>query len=213
MMKLHAKVLVAFALLSVGCILAMSGCETASTDTKVVITPSSATVVALGSVLLTASGGYDYFWSLTDESLGVLSERTGEKTRYTSLYDPGADVKMQIVKVISTVDNVSPSSSYEVTAEAYISHISTEQLVYITPSTITMKVGNQITFSAVGGSGYLWSLQDSSYGTLSRTNSSSTVYTSILSPDENQVFLQVLTVRAVNGGTATALITHEWQYN
>ena len=85
--------------------------------------------------------------------------------------------------------------------------------MYITPGTATVKAGDQVTFTAFGGSTYTWHLQDDSYGVLSTTNGNTTTYTSIVSPDENQVLLQVLTVTTSGGDSATALITHEWQYN
>ncbi|MBN2302648.1 MAG: hypothetical protein JXN60_09045 [Lentisphaerae bacterium] len=190
-----------------------SGCDTDSSYAPVKITPSSATIVRMGSVEFTASGGYDYTWDLEDDSLGILSDVTGEKTRYTSLYDPGASIKIQVVKVTSTIEDASTSSAYTATAEAYVSHISTEQLMYITPATATVKAGDKVDFTVSGGSSYTWYLQDDSYGILSTTNGSSTTYTSLVSPDESQVFLQVLTVVSSSGDTATALITHEWQYN
>jgi hypothetical protein len=63
-------------------------CEVDSASGEVVISPSSAVLKKGESIQFTASGGYEYRWSLKNEEWGMLSSRRGPLTVYTSLYDP-----------------------------------------------------------------------------------------------------------------------------
>jgi hypothetical protein len=102
------------------------GCETQSATSKVTIDPSSATVSAGQSITFTASGGYNYTWSLSDHTLGTLSTTTGDSTTYTSLYDPGpSNSAVQVLTVASSIAGSSSTNGApaEWTAEVYINHI------------------------------------------------------------------------------------------
>ena len=63
--------------------LAVTGCETEKlSDTQLSISPSSATVAPGKSVVLTASGGWDYTWKVNGP--GSLSTYNGKKVTYTA---------------------------------------------------------------------------------------------------------------------------------
>ena len=65
-------------------LLAFVGCETEKlSDTQLSITPSSATVAPGKSVVLTASGGWDYTWKIVQGN-GSLSAYNGKKVTYTA---------------------------------------------------------------------------------------------------------------------------------
>lgn len=99
---------------------------------------------------------------------------------------------------------------------------STSQSVTITPSTTTIKMGQQRTFRASGGYDYIWSLKEEGWGSLSTLAGPETTYTSLYDPvGSNNVATQTLTVnsairdnsRATTNGyvyaeSATATIKH-----
>lgn len=116
--------------------LALAGCNVDSADATIDIVPDSTSLRKNESVTLTARGGYNYTWSLTTESYGVLNTRSGRQVIYTSLYEPGSNSPVtQIVKVTSTFYNNSSSSNNASTngtitiqsAEAYITHLPSDQ--------------------------------------------------------------------------------------
>lgn len=111
----------------------VAGCETQSAVEKVFITPSSVTIRKNQSVEFTASGGFEYAWSLTSDTdgsaaWGILSTRTGNRTTYTSLRSASTnDITIKVLKVTSSVPSaggsISNSSTLaEWTAEAFIYH-------------------------------------------------------------------------------------------
>lgn len=197
--------------------IAIMGCEIESANVNnVSITPSSIGIRKNETVEFTASGGYEYTWSLEEESWGLLSAKTGSKTTYTSRYDPGTNnVAVQVLTVTSTITGSSGtnSSAYEMTAEAYVEHLPTEEaappgVIYITPSEVTLTIGQSQIFTAWGGDEYAWSLKTEAYGTLSTRIGRQTTYTSLHDPGTNIVYDQELTV--TSGGTNfTAHIKHQ----
>ena len=118
----------AVTVLAVLCV--MAGCETESASSRITISPSESSLRKDQSVTLTASGGYDYEWSLSAEDWGTLSRRRGTSTTYTSLYEPGSNnVETQIITVTSVIEGNSSTNSATNgtwTAEAYVKHISSE---------------------------------------------------------------------------------------
>ena len=64
----------------------LAGCETESADkAEISLSPSAATLRASNpSVSLTASGGWNYNWSLSDTGIGSLSRHTGSSVVYTA---------------------------------------------------------------------------------------------------------------------------------
>jgi len=106
----------------------MAGCETESASARITISPSESSLRKDQSVTLTASGGYDYEWSLATEDWGTLSRRRGDSTTYTSLYEPGSNnVEVQVITVTSVIEGNSSTNSGTNsiwTSEAYVKHIS-----------------------------------------------------------------------------------------
>lgn len=91
------------------------------------MTPSSATLQSGQWADFTASGGYEYTWSLENEGWGVLSSRHGMTVRYTSTYSPdpeAAENPVQILRVTSTITGTggTNTTSYSASGEAYITH-------------------------------------------------------------------------------------------
>lgn len=65
--------------------LALSGCETESVSSvTLTISPSHAELAPGESVTFTASGGWDYQWSLETPTAGHLDKSTGSKVTYTA---------------------------------------------------------------------------------------------------------------------------------
>lgn len=108
----------------------VAGCETQSASTKVFITPSSVTLRARQSAEFTASGGFEYTWSLASDIDGstawaTLSTRTGPRTTYTSLRSSGTnDVIVKVLTVTSSIPDEEGTNAAAAnwTAEAFIYH-------------------------------------------------------------------------------------------
>jgi hypothetical protein len=103
------------------------GCDldTASTSDSVSVEPSSATLAKGQSQEFVASGGYDYKWSLDDESAGTLSTRKGDRTVFTALSAPtGTVVTLTVTSTIEgTAEEPATTNalpSYSRTGEAVI---------------------------------------------------------------------------------------------
>ena len=191
-------IIACFSLIAAATLL-LPGCETDSVSKNdLTITPSSIGLHNGDSTVFTASGGFDYTWSLQNPSWGALSDLTGPTTRYTDRYDPGSNGNasaVQTLTVTSTIQgaNSSPnegSSSNATsattnalsTATAQIEHLPTSSgtntVLSITPSSATLHNSSSQTFTASGGSGdNLWMLNDTTYGDLSANNGSSVTYT------------------------------------
>jgi hypothetical protein len=112
-----------------------AGCEVDSAAARPKIDPSYAVVHEGESVALTASGGYEYEWSLSSPSWGILSSRTGNPIVYTSTFEPASNATevIQTVRVRSWIPGSGASggssnapggsSGYQQTAEAQIRHM------------------------------------------------------------------------------------------
>lgn len=102
------------AFLVVGLIMA-AGCDTDSASSAVDVSPSSV-VLSLGeSADFTASGGYDYTWSLDpDNGSGKLDTRKGSTVTYTCLNTNGSNPTK--VVVTSTIEGTSAKSSTTTTS-------------------------------------------------------------------------------------------------
>lgn len=87
----------------------LTGCESDSADTQIIIEPGGASIAAGQSIAFTASGGYDYTWSLSDGSLGTLNTRTGPSVIYTSS-SSGSSGSVQTLTVVSTIQGASTDS-------------------------------------------------------------------------------------------------------
>lgn len=110
-----------------------SGCETSPASQPVSISPDSATIHYQESIALTAVGGYDYQWTLSNPALGILAPRTGMTVTYTSQNNPGvSNTAVQVVTLTSTISTFSGGSTvnsngvqnvFTKTAQAFITHI------------------------------------------------------------------------------------------
>jgi hypothetical protein len=105
------------------------GCDADPATNPVYITPDSVTLSYGQAVALTATGGYEYFWSMA-KPWGTFSNYRGSNTVYTSYYSPTytniGEVAVQTITVTSTLSGSGTSTSdapYQVTAEAYITHL------------------------------------------------------------------------------------------
>jgi hypothetical protein len=113
-------------LLAVAAVLGPIGCETQSASTQISVDPSTATIHQGESIEFTASGGFNYTWSLSNHTLGTLSNTTGPSTTYTSLYDSSAsNTAVQVLTCTSDVEGTSSSNSVpdEWSVEVYINHV------------------------------------------------------------------------------------------
>jgi hypothetical protein len=119
------------ALLLASSLFALTGCDDASPANETLrINPTAAALRTGESATFTASGGYDYTWSM-QQPWGHLSALTGPTVTYTSLYDPGVSSNaFQVLTVVSTIPdqhraetNTIPPST-QISAEAYITHLS-----------------------------------------------------------------------------------------
>ena len=107
------------AALAAGLCVALTGCETSSSDeVAVTVSPEEATLTAANpSVTLTASGGWNYSWGC-DEDYGKLNKYSGSSVVYTAkVFGGGASNIVQRVKV--TIQNFTNSTA-KVSAEAKI---------------------------------------------------------------------------------------------
>jgi hypothetical protein len=76
----------------------------------------------------TASGGYEYLWTISDRTLGMLNTREGETVVYTSIASSSASGMVQTVTVTGFIEGqgggttASNQTSYSASAEAYVTH-------------------------------------------------------------------------------------------
>jgi len=159
--------------------LLFSGCETESVaNNDLRISPSSVGLYKDQYADFTASGGYEYTWSLENPTWGVLSSLTGPTTRYTDRYDPGSNGNASVVQVLTVTSVIQSGSSSNGTAvglstgTAQIEHLATAAeatnttaAVSISPSSADVHNNSSAVFTASGGSGgYSWSLSTTAYG-------------------------------------------------
>lgn len=76
----------AFSLAVMSSALLFLGCEAeSSADVELDLTPRRVTLKYLQSARFKVSGGFEYRWSLSDETLGELSNRSGDEVGYINL--------------------------------------------------------------------------------------------------------------------------------
>jgi large repetitive protein len=206
--------------------LLVSSCETESVaNNDLTISPASIGLYKNQYADFTASGGFEYTWSLANPSWGVLSNLTGPTVRYTDRYDPGSNGDASVVQVLtvtSVVKSGSTSSNGTAvgssTGTAQIEHLSTtaatntSTVISISPSSASLNSGSQAEFTASGGTGsYTWSLSSGSeitpYGTLSNTSGTRTIVTSGASLTGSNYVSRLLSATDSDGSIATATVT------
>lgn len=193
-----------FPLVMVLAALAMSGCDEvvpAAEGPK--ISPPTARISKGQSLTFTASDGFEYSWSIANQTWGILSSIEGPSTTYTSLRDSGPEV--QTLTLSSRIIGAQGTNGGLNSTEAYITHVS----VTITPSAVTVQPGQWVTFRAEDGTDYKWSLRFEEWGSLSTRTGAETIYHAQYDPGTNSSASQVLTVRSYES-EANATITHDW---
>lgn len=193
-----------------------AGCEVESGAGKLSITPSSVQIRNGETVSFTASGGYEYTWSLDNPAWGILSSVSGEKVSYTSLLDTGsyASPQIQTLRVTSTIpgDSSGTNASGSLSAAAWIYHTAgtntgtsteTTNTLSLSPSSVNISATaiSSFTFTVTGGTaGYAWTVSDSTLGAILGSGVSAT-YTSVDTYGTNTV-----SVTDASGRTATASV-------
>ena len=104
------------------------GCETDSASEPVRVSPNSVSIRQGQQIEFEAFDGYQYTWSLENDSWGTLSTRTGSRTTYTSTYTPASNSTevTQILTCTSTIEGSATGSNatpYAVTGQATITHM------------------------------------------------------------------------------------------
>ena len=79
------KTLYIFAAAVVAALFSMTGCENESVSEHAMsVDPSYSKMGSSGSLTLTAHGGWNYHWSISEGSIGSLSKTTGNSVVYTA---------------------------------------------------------------------------------------------------------------------------------
>ena len=80
------------------------GCETQSATAPIDVSPASATLTVGQSQEFVATGCFDYNWSLSDSSIGTLSDTSGNRVTYTDTASPATNsVLTQVITVVSSL--------------------------------------------------------------------------------------------------------------
>lgn len=203
---------------------AMVGCEVepaSDQGDELSISPSSIGLYPDQTVDLTASGGYEYTWSLSDGSIGFLSSTEGATVRYTnrsaSTTNGGSTSSSPLIQTVTVVSSITTGSGgggtnvidvtsedrVTVSATALIEHLFEEEEedpepdeeLHISPDNVTLAQYGSQTFTATGGDGeYSWYLADDDWGRLTSTDTSETTYTLLENPGAGVTNIQVIYV-------------------
>ena len=208
----------------VGIMLTGGSCSTEPTsENNVQITPSRVELGRGESQEFTASGGYDYAWSLDNggaaDEWGWISPTRGPRTVYTATRN-GADASNGTIRVLTVTSFIEGSGStdaqsssnapvttttYAKTAEAFVVH--KPGSVSVSPASAEVAQFKSQPFTAGGGDGnYTWRLADSTLGALSTSVGAAVTYTSLVNGGTNGI-LQVLVVTS-DGNSVSATIIH-----
>ena len=94
-----------------------SGCDTDSADSPITVTPNSATLTPGHSQQFTASGGYEYTWSLDpNDGSGKLNTTKGETVVYTCL-STNIGTMPKTINVASTITGSSSGTTSSASAD------------------------------------------------------------------------------------------------
>lgn len=217
----------------------MTGCETDSASEQVRISPETVTVNTGDAVEFTAASGYEYSWSLDGSDVyGYLQSRTGQRVTYVCTASPISNSITRTLTVHSTIANSGSGSGSTTTttsgtngtttttslpaewsATAQIIHLPVSPspepepnpIVSISPANTTVSTLNEsVTFTASGGDGtYSWSMNPSSWGSLTYPSANQAVYT-VSSINTNLApFTTTLTVTS-DGNSAQAVVVHSF---
>jgi hypothetical protein len=187
--RLPIPVILASAL-AVTILLLNTGCDTDTSSSDIEISPTTVVVTNGQSVIFTASGGYDYTWSLVpDDGSGFLDNWEGPSVIYTCLAtNVGSTPKKVVVK--STIAGSASGSSSSNSMAAYSVQASANIFypngtgggggpLIISPHTATISTNTPRTqvFTVSGGNGdFSWSLANNN-GSISSFSGPTTTYT------------------------------------
>ena len=93
------------------------GSASGTTEQTITVTPATATHTAVGTFTvleITAVSGYTYTWSLSNTSIGSLSQTTGSKVSYSTTTMPASGSQTQTITVVGT--STTSSTKYKGTA-------------------------------------------------------------------------------------------------
>jgi hypothetical protein len=187
------------------------GCEVASSaDTQLNLNPRSVTLKYKESQPFTVSGGYDYRWTLQNETLGKLDKRTGDRVFYTSL----TTNTTQLLTVESYINDASGNNSTNisdsnaavgVTASAVISPFGVASsgvntpiaALHILPPSANLSptpTGRNMVFMVAEGVSCQWSLETAGIGSLSANQGVTVTYTANSWPTNATPLVQTITV-------------------
>ena len=194
--------------ISAGILTAIIGCETEPlSEHSMEITPNSANLMINESVTLTASGGWNYKWSLSDNTAGNLSRLTGQRVIYTA-------TKEGVTQTVTVTGNGSTSNSssnatdnavFKATA-TIVQGASSGEALSISGASSATPGGSPVILTASGGDGvnYTWSLHSPGIGSLNRNTGKEVAYTAKAGTDNAT---QQITVKSGKSET-TKVITH-----
>jgi plastocyanin len=152
----------------------------------VYVTPAASTIEYYSTLTFTATGGSttSYFWWVEPPTVyGSISQ--------TGLFESKGVSGACTISATDGSGNVG-------TAQLIIKGIS----VGISPSEVTLSIGNTITFTATGGSGsYRWTSSDTAVGTVSATTGTSVTFTAV------SAGTTTVTVTDTDGSSAAAVAT------
>ncbi|MCE9612692.1 MAG: hypothetical protein K8T26_00355 [Lentisphaerae bacterium] len=142
-----------------------TGCETQSAEGgQLRVEPHSIGISINQSIEFTATGGFSYEWSLSDDNLGVLTRKTGPTTTYISRFNPGTNKTaviqhLTVTSVVGgthtstdtnndgTTNTTTTGSGFIDTDEAIIEHLPTgdQGTVTSTSTTTSTTAGTSVT--------------------------------------------------------------------
>ena len=176
-----------------------TSCETTDgSDLQVRISPPGAKISNGESIEFTASGGFDYQWSIESSSLGFLSTRTGSRTVYTAnnVTPTGSVSVIQFLRLTSSITTAAtppssnglpaqPEQTFTITDEVVIEHLPSPgsagddtEPIAVSPIGVTLIDAGQQTFVASGqGPNYAWLIDNAAFGGIAPTTGSTTIYT------------------------------------
>ena len=198
-------------------LIALTGCETESSDqASIQITPNTASMPVGSSLEFVASGWTDYTWSLvgTHANAGVISTKKGDSTVYTAVFELPTNQVQTLrvtVPVLSNDDGNTNNTDY-IYSEVFITHgnntgaIEPNAAVSISPLSDTVTTGGTVDFTASGGDGnYTWT--DDGLGKIAPSGNTATYIANEYS-STNKPAIATITVTS-DSQTASAIIVHE----
>jgi len=174
----------------------LTGCDTASPTDPITIDPSTATLAAGQQQTFTASGGYDYTWSVDTDNGGELNTRTGNRVVFTCTSSSGYPKTLTVTSTIKgesagATSTNGTGATYTETATAHIFLEGSTNNVITTPTNATtalevaasdtkLSTNGTATLTATGGTPtYSWTKNNGLIGTLSDTKGAAIIYTAI----------------------------------